>query len=102
VFKSVGAGSNSLFFSGFFGVAKVIACFLFLSFLVERIGRKGALAVGAALMGALFLIVAVLTVTHPPNPNGGLSSTSVASLVMIYLEASKSPDKTISSCSLGD
>ncbi|KAJ5089165.1 hypothetical protein N7532_007849 [Penicillium argentinense] len=87
VFKSVGAGSNALFFSGFFGVAKVIACFVFLSFLVERIGRKGALAVGAALMGALFLIVAVLTVIHPPNPNGGLSSTSVASLVMIYLEA---------------
>ncbi|KAG2418604.1 hypothetical protein HFD88_001705 [Aspergillus terreus] len=87
VFKSVGAGSNALFFSGFFGVAKVIACFLFLSFLVERIGRKGALAVGATLMGCFFIIVAVLTVTHPPNPNGGLSSASVASLVMIYLEA---------------
>lgn len=102
VFKSVGAGSNALFFSGFFGVAKVISCFLFLSFFVERIGRKGALAIGAALMGALFLIVAVLTVTHPPKPNGGISSTSVASLVMIYLEASKSPDKPLSSCSLGD
>lgn len=101
MFKSVGAGSNALFFSGFFGVAKVIACFLFLFLLVEKIGRKGALTVGAALMGTLFLIVAVLTVIHPPNPNESLSSTSVASLVMIYLEASKSPDKTIPSCSLG-
>lgn len=102
MFKSVGAGSNALFFSGFFGVAKVISCFLFLSFLVERIGRKGALAVGAALMGALFLIVAALTVTHPPNPKGGLSSTSVASLVMVYLEASKLLDKPTPICSLGD
>lgn len=71
-------------------MAKVVACFFFLAVLVERIGRKGSLMAGAFLMGALFLIVAIITATHSPNPDAtGISSYSVASLTMIYLEASK-------------
>jgi hypothetical protein len=90
VFNAVGAGKNALFFSGFLGVAKVVACFTFLTVLVERIGRRGSLMAGAFFMGVLFLIVAVLTATHPPNPNATeISSFAVASLTMIYLEASE-------------
>lgn len=50
-------------------------------------GRRGSLLVGAGLMGTYMLIVAVLTVTFPPNPKAGLTSPSIASLTMIYLEA---------------
>ncbi|CRK48223.1 hypothetical protein BN1723_007908 [Verticillium longisporum] len=38
-------------------------------------------------MGTYMLIVAVLTVTFPPNPDQGLTPPSIASLTMIYLEA---------------
>ncbi|KAF7559270.1 hypothetical protein G7046_g4875 [Stylonectria norvegica] len=87
IFTAVGAGDNALLFSGFFGVVKVISCLFFLLFLVERVGRKGSLMAGSFLMGVYMLIVAVLTATHPPNPKAGLSSYSIASLTMIYLEA---------------
>ncbi|KAJ5808640.1 hypothetical protein N7474_009909 [Penicillium riverlandense] len=88
VFSAVGAGNNALFFSGFFGVAKVVSCLFFLAILVERIGRRGSLMAGSFIMGALFLIVALITATHPPSPDAtGISSYSIASLTMIYLEA---------------
>src|SRR5882757_7649157 len=64
VFQTVGAGNSKLLVSGFFGVIKVVSCLTFLVFLVERIGRKGALLGGAFSMGSLMLIVAILTVTH--------------------------------------
>lgn len=59
----------------------------FLLFLVERIGRRGSLLAGAFLMGAYMLIVAILTVKFPPDPDAGLTPASIASLTMIYLEA---------------
>ncbi|KAM0327018.1 hypothetical protein ACHAQA_006141 [Verticillium albo-atrum] len=87
IFSLVGAGQNKLLLTGFFGVVKVIACLFFLLFLVERIGRRGSLMLGAFLMGMYMLIVAILTVTFPPNPDQGLTPPSIASLTMIYLEA---------------
>ncbi|EGY20162.1 quinate permease [Verticillium dahliae VdLs.17] len=87
IFSLVGAGQNKLLLTGFFGVCKVVACLFFLLFLVERIGRRGSLMLGAFLMGTYMLIVAVLTVTFPPNPDQGLTPPSIASLTMIYLEA---------------
>ncbi|KAK3302824.1 general substrate transporter [Chaetomium strumarium] len=87
IFNAVGAGENSLLISGFFGVAKVVSCLFFLVFLVERIGRRGSLLGGSFMMGVFMIIVAVLTAVFPPNKNAGMTSTSLASLIMIYLEA---------------
>ncbi|KAI0828104.1 quinate permease [Hypoxylon sp. FL0890] len=87
VFAAVGAGQNNLLITGFFGVVKVISCLFFLLFLVERIGRRGSLLGGAFLMGTYMLIIAVLTATHPPSASSSLTSTSIASITMIYLEA---------------
>ncbi|KAI0377651.1 quinate permease [Hypomontagnella monticulosa] len=87
VFAAVGAGQDNLLITGFFGVVKVVSCLFFLLFLVERIGRRGSLLGGAFLMGTYMLIIAVLTATHPPSASKGLTSTGIASLTMIYLEA---------------
>ncbi|KAH7165702.1 general substrate transporter [Dactylonectria macrodidyma] len=88
VFNAVGAGENAFLFSGFFGLVKVISCFFFLMFLVERVGRRIPLIGGSLMMGIYMLIVAVITVTHPPDATATtISSASVASLTMIYLEA---------------
>ncbi|KAJ9644820.1 hypothetical protein H2204_001282 [Knufia peltigerae] len=88
VFQTVGAGNSKLLISGFFGVIKVVSCLLFLAFLVERIGRRKALMGGAFAMGALMLIVACLTATHPPKKNQThVSAAGAAAITMIYLEA---------------
>ncbi|GKT94661.1 quinate permease [Colletotrichum tofieldiae] len=88
VFAAVGAGQNNLLITGFFGLVKVVSCLFYLLFLVERIGRRGSLLGGAFLMGTYMLIIACLTATHPPKSvDQGLTSTAIASMTMIYLEA---------------
>ncbi|PIG79321.1 MFS quinate transporter [Aspergillus arachidicola] len=88
IFQAVGAGDNSLFISGFFGVAKVISCWFFLLFLVERIGRRWSLIIGAFLMGSLMLIVGILAKLFPPDPDAtSISSAGIASILMVYFEA---------------
>lgn len=82
------AGDQALLITGFFGVVKVVSCLFFILFLVERIGRRGSLLAGASLMGTYMLIIAVLTATHPPVKDQGLTATGAASVTMIYLEAS--------------
>lgn len=89
IFTAIGAGSNNLLFSGFFGVAKVIACGTFVLFLVERIGRRFALVGGAFFMGSLMLIVSMLVKASPPNATGPITSSAIAAVTMVYLEASK-------------
>ena len=70
-------------------MAKVTACIFFVIFLVERIGRRWSLIVGASLMGSYMLIIAVLTATYPPDPKAtSITSTGIASVAMVYLESS--------------
>lgn len=87
IFQAVGAGNSSLLISGFFGLVKVCACFTFVVFLVERAGRRWSLLGGAFAMGSLMLIIAILTATHPPNPKGPVTSTGIAAIAMVYIEA---------------
>ena len=87
IFQAVGGGSNAYLFSGFFGLVKVVACLFFLLFMVERIGRKGALVMGSFLMGTYMLIIGLVTKYRPPDPKAGLTSSAIASVTMIYLEA---------------
>lgn len=88
MFAQIGAQEKNMLLSGFFGVAKVVACLIFVVFLVERIGRRWALVIGAALMGSFMLIVAVLNKVYPPVENqGSISSPAIATIIMIYMEA---------------
>lgn len=91
VFQAVGAGQNALLLSGFFGVCKVVSCAFFLIFLVERIGRRWSLLAGSFLMGTYMFIIAVLTQRYPPVSGGTLAPPAIASLTMVFLEASECP-----------
>ncbi|KAF1974200.1 hypothetical protein BU23DRAFT_638387 [Bimuria novae-zelandiae CBS 107.79] len=85
-FAAIGAGDNAMFMSGFFDLCKVVACFAFLLFLVERIGRRWALLNGTVFMAILVLIVAVITATEPPTGKAGLTKPASAAICMIYTE----------------
>ncbi|KKK19854.1 hypothetical protein AOCH_000572, partial [Aspergillus ochraceoroseus] len=89
IFAAVGASAkNVLLITGFFGVVKVVGCLIFLLFLVERVGRRWSLVVGAFAMGSLMLTVALLSKTHPPDPDSTkISSPAAAAIAMVYLEA---------------
>ena len=88
IFASVGAGTSNLLITGFFGIIKVISVLCFQAFLVERIGRKWAFIGGAAAMGTLMLIIAIVVEVYPPDPNATkITSSGVAAISMVYAEA---------------
>lgn len=70
-------------------MCKVVSCAFFLLFLVERIGRRWSLLAGSFLMGMYMFIISVLTQRYPPMGNGTLTPPAIASISMIFLEASE-------------
>jgi hypothetical protein len=85
IFAAVGAGSKSLFVTGFFGVVKVVAVSTFCLFVVGRIGRKSAFMGGAAAMGTFMLIIAIIVAKDPPT--GHITGPAIAAIIMVYCEA---------------
>jgi MFS family permease len=88
IFATIGAGNKTLFITGFFGLVKMFGVAVFITFFVERIGRKIPFMVGAFAMGSFMLIIACLVATHPPNAKAtAINSYGAAGIAMVYLEA---------------
>ncbi|KKY24385.1 putative mfs sugar [Phaeomoniella chlamydospora] len=87
IFKAVGAGSESMFITGFFGIVKIIGCATFITFFVEQFGRKKSFMLGAFAMGSFMLILALVVATHTPKASGGVTSAGIAAIFIIYAEA---------------
>ncbi|KAK3621012.1 hypothetical protein LTR56_023055 [Elasticomyces elasticus] len=82
----VASSKTSLFATGVYGTVKVVATGIFLLVGIDQLGRKKALVIGGAWRSATMFILAAVLVTNPPNPDaGGVSSASIAMIVMIYL-----------------
>ncbi|KAH6648201.1 sugar transporter [Truncatella angustata] len=88
IFQTIGISSSdsSLFATGVYGTVKVVATAIFLLIGIDKWGRKWSLVGGAVWMTIMMLIIGILLVKFPPNPNAdGVSSASIAMAVMIYL-----------------
>jgi sugar porter (SP) family MFS transporter len=85
IFAAVGAGTSSLFVTGFFGVVKVVAVSTFCLLVVGRIGRKTAFIGGAAAMGTFMLIIAIIVAKDPPTSH--ITGPAIAAIIMVYCEA---------------
>lgn len=77
--------STGLFATGVYGIVKSVATIIGIFFLIERLGRKWSLLVGAAGMGAVMLIIGCIYATLPPQTDGSISAASYAMIVMIYI-----------------
>lgn len=88
IFQTIGISSSdsSLFATGVYGTVKVVATGAFLLIGIDKWGRRNSLLGGAAWMTTMMLIIGILLVKFPPDPNAsGVSSASIAMAVMIYL-----------------
>lgn len=93
VFKSIGVSGSSAGFltTGIYGVVKTISTFFWLLFLVDRVGRRNILLVGA--MGgsiSMWVIGAMVKIQVPStaatsNAGNGLSPLGVATVFFFYL-----------------
>lgn len=90
LFQTVGVtgGNTSLFTTGIYGVVKVVATGIFLIIGIDKIGRRWSLIIGGWWMSAIMFVLGAVLVSKPPDPDstgGGISSASLAMVVMIYL-----------------
>ncbi|EPS32285.1 putative quinate permease [Penicillium oxalicum] len=89
VFKSIGVtGTNtSLLTTGIFGVVKTVVTFVWLLYLIDRVGRRNLLLFGAAGGSVcLWIVGAYIKVAQPvQNPKAQLDSGGIAAIFFFYL-----------------
>jgi sugar porter (SP) family MFS transporter len=90
IFQTIGlsATNSSLFATGVYGTVKVVATAVFLYVGIDRWGRKKSLIGGSIWMASMMFIIGAVLATHPPDTSAsasGVSSASIAMVVMIYL-----------------
>jgi hypothetical protein len=89
VFKSIGIkGTNaSLFTTGIFGVVKTAVTFIWLLYLIDRVGRRPLLMIGA-IGGSIcmWILGAYIKIAQPTkNPSDTLSGGGIAAIFFFYL-----------------
>ncbi|KAJ5218571.1 uncharacterized protein N7498_000670 [Penicillium cinerascens] len=89
VFKSIGiTGANtSLLTTGIFGVVKTVVTFVWLLWLIDRVGRRNLLLIGAAGGSVcLWIVGAYIKIAKPEeNPKSSLEGGGVAAIFFFYL-----------------
>jgi sugar porter (SP) family MFS transporter len=77
--------STGLFATGVYGIVKTVSTVIAILFLIERIGRRWSLIIGAIGMACTLLICGCIYATLPPQTDGVISPASYAMIVMIYI-----------------
>ncbi|QKX60714.1 uncharacterized protein TRUGW13939_07860 [Talaromyces rugulosus] len=89
VFKSIGVtGTNtSLLSTGIFGVVKTVVTFVWLLYLIDRVGRRNLLLIGAAGGSVcLWIVGAYIKIAEPENnPKSSMDGGGVAAMFFFYL-----------------
>ncbi|KAK7537634.1 general substrate transporter [Phyllosticta citricarpa] len=94
VFKSIGlTGKNSSFLTtGIFGVVKTVVTFIWLFFLIDNVGRRNMLLIGATggslcmwFIGAYIKVANVSSNTATENVGKGLDGGGIAAIFFFYL-----------------
>ncbi|KAJ5152102.1 Major facilitator superfamily domain general substrate transporter [Penicillium capsulatum] len=89
VFKSIGVrGTNaSLFTTGIFGVVKTVVTFVWLLYLIDHVGRRMLLLVGAGGGSVcLWIVGAYIKIAQPENKkNGKMDGGGIAAMFFFYL-----------------
>ncbi|OBR09868.1 Quinate permease [Colletotrichum higginsianum IMI 349063] len=88
IFSSIGIDSNTVnLMTGIFGVIKAIMTFVWLLFLVDQLGRRKLLLIGAVTGSiCMWVIGAYVCVVEPTkNPQDHLTGSGYAAIVFFYL-----------------
>ncbi|KAF9869680.1 hypothetical protein CkaCkLH20_12867 [Colletotrichum karsti] len=87
VFKSIGiTGTNTGFLTtGIFGVVKTVVTFVWLLWLIDHLGRRNLLMIGAIGGSLCMWYIGGYLALNPAKGTGGLSSGGISAMVFFYL-----------------
>ncbi|KAI6408007.1 hypothetical protein MCOR20_005611 [Pyricularia oryzae] len=80
-------GSMSLMTTGVYGVVKLAASLIYVTVIVDRVGRRLPLMIGASIQATAMLYIALYTKFGNPDPNAGPGPGGIVGIIMIYLYA---------------
>lgn len=85
----VSGGSSSLLTTGIYGVVKTVTSLFYVGFLVDRVGRRLPLLVGALLQATAMLYLALYLRFAGTNTDsvGGTPAGGIVGIVWIYIYA---------------
>ena len=92
IFKSIGVVGNSstLLTTGIYGIVKLAATLIYVLFIIDRVGRRVPLLVGATIQATAMLVLGLFVGIADPvnNPNGkGVHGGGIFAIIAIYMYA---------------
>ncbi|ORY65998.1 quinate permease [Pseudomassariella vexata] len=89
IFEMIGvkSGSLTLLTTGVYGLVKLATTILYVAFIVDRVGRRRPLMVGAALQATAMLYIALYVRFAKPESTGGTPAGGIVGIVWIYIYA---------------
>jgi hypothetical protein len=89
IFTMIGVkgGSQALLTTGVYGVVKLVTTLIYVVFIVDRVGRRLPLLIGATLQATAMLYIALYVRFAKPEEGGGTEVGGIFGIVWIYIYA---------------
>jgi hypothetical protein len=89
IFSMVGVpeGSSSLLTTGVYGIVKLVTTIVYVTVIVDRVGRRLPLIIGATIQGTAMLYLALFIRFSNVESGGGTSAGGIVGIIWIYLYA---------------
>ncbi|KAK8095526.1 hypothetical protein PG999_013548 [Apiospora kogelbergensis] len=89
IFQMIGvkAGSLSLLTTGVYGLVKLATIIVYVTVIVDRVGRRKPLLIGAALQATAMLYIALYVKFAQPDSTGGTPAGGIVGIIWIYIYA---------------
>lgn len=89
IFSMIGVpkGSQALLTTGVYGAVKLATVIIYVVFIVDRVGRRLPLLIGASLQATAMLYIALYVRFAKPNSSGGTPAGGIVGIIWIYIYA---------------
>jgi hypothetical protein len=89
IFTMIGVkgGSQALLTTGVYGVVKLATTIIYVVFIVDRVGRRLPLMIGASLQATAMLYIALYVRFANPDSSGGTPAGGIVGIIWIYIYA---------------
>ncbi|KAK1658383.1 quinate permease [Colletotrichum godetiae] len=89
IFAMIGVpkGSSSLLTTGVYGVVKLVTTIVYVTVIVDRVGRRLPLMIGATIQATAMLYIGLFLRFSDVQPGSGTTPGGIVGIIMIYLYA---------------